>query len=172
MVAMHYAIGFCPTLHRLRAACGAKAPICPPHIEEAEWFFHGTGRDRGYSARSSFFHLPKQPFAVSIQVSVQPFGIALLYVLGNIYSPRPFAGRSFRSHPPAAKNEGCSRRQALRPSERPIYDLLSTDAARHVDELFEKSGLTSSEALATLFDLERKGVVRQLPGKQFLKVLL
>jgi hypothetical protein len=26
--------------------------------------------------------------------------------------------------------------------------------------------------LATLFDLELKGIVRQLPGKQFLKVLL
>ena len=34
------------------------------------------------------------------------------------------------------------------------------------------SGLTSSELLAGLFDLELKGVVRQLPGKQFLKVLL
>jgi len=28
------------------------------------------------------------------------------------------------------------------------------------------------KVLATLFDLERKGVVRPLPGKQFLKVLL
>jgi predicted Rossmann fold nucleotide-binding protein DprA/Smf involved in DNA uptake len=41
-----------------------------------------------------------------------------------------------------------------------------------VDELMETSGLSSSEVLATLFDLEMKGVVRQLPGKQFLKVLL
>jgi DprA winged helix domain len=38
--------------------------------------------------------------------------------------------------------------------------------------LLEKSGLSSSEVLATLFDLELKGVVGQLPGKQFLKVLL
>jgi predicted Rossmann fold nucleotide-binding protein DprA/Smf involved in DNA uptake len=38
--------------------------------------------------------------------------------------------------------------------------------------LVETSGLTSSEVLATLFDLEMKGMVRQLPGKQFLKVLL
>jgi DNA processing protein len=60
----------------------------------------------------------------------------------------------------------------LAPLERPIYGLLSLDAARHVDELVEASGLSSSEVLATLFDLEMKGVVRQLPGKQFLKVLL
>ncbi len=48
----------------------------------------------------------------------------------------------------------------------------STDQSRPVDELVETSGLTSSEVLATLFDLEMKGMVRQLPGKQFLKVLL
>src|SRR5579863_2833905 len=62
--------------------------------------------------------------------------------------------------------------ESLGPAERPIYSLLSTDQSRHVDELVETSGLTSSEVLATLFDLEMKGMVRQLPGKQFLKVLL
>jgi len=60
----------------------------------------------------------------------------------------------------------------LAPAERPLYELLSLDESRHVDELVELSGLTSSEVLAALFDLELKGVVRQLPGKQFLKVLL
>jgi DNA processing protein len=62
--------------------------------------------------------------------------------------------------------------QALEPNERVLYDLLSTDESRHVDDLMESSGLTSSEVLASLFDLELKSVVRQLPGKQFLKVLL
>ncbi len=60
----------------------------------------------------------------------------------------------------------------LGPAEKPLYDLLSVDQARHVDELVEVSGLSSSEVLAALFDLEMKSVVRQLPGKQFLKVLL
>ena len=63
-------------------------------------------------------------------------------------------------------------RESLGAIERPIYELLATDEARHVDELVEVSGLTSSEVLAALFDLELRGVVRQLPGKQFLKVLL
>jgi DNA processing protein len=49
---------------------------------------------------------------------------------------------------------------------------LSVDEARHVDDLVETSGLSSSDLLAAQFDLERKGVVRQLPGKQFLKVQL
>jgi DNA processing protein len=62
--------------------------------------------------------------------------------------------------------------QDLTPTERPLYGLLTVDEARHVDDLVESSGLTSSEVLAALFDLELKGVVRQLPGKQFLKVLL
>jgi DNA processing protein len=62
--------------------------------------------------------------------------------------------------------------EGLAPGERPLYGLLSVDQSRHVDELVEISGLTSSEVLAALFDLELKGVVRQLPGKQFVKVLL
>ena len=62
--------------------------------------------------------------------------------------------------------------QGLSPDEKPLYGLLSVDQSRHVDELVEVSGLTSSEVLAALFDLELKGVVRQLPGKQFVKVLL
>ena len=60
----------------------------------------------------------------------------------------------------------------LGPMERSLYDLLNVDESLHVDELVERSGLTSSEVLAALFDLELKTVVRQLPGKQFLKVLL
>jgi DNA processing protein len=61
---------------------------------------------------------------------------------------------------------------ALTPTEKALYGLLSLDEARHVDDLVENSGLTSSEVLAALFDMELRGVIRQLPGKQFLKVLL
>jgi DNA processing protein len=63
-------------------------------------------------------------------------------------------------------------RKDLGPIERPIHELLAEDTARRVDELVELSGLSSSEVLAALFDLELKGVVRQLPGKQFVRVLL
>jgi DNA processing protein len=62
--------------------------------------------------------------------------------------------------------------QGLNDSERMIYGLLNTDEAQPIDYLVETSGLNSSEVLATLFNLERKGIVRQLPGKQFSKVLL
>lgn len=61
---------------------------------------------------------------------------------------------------------------SLGPTERALYGLLRVDEARQVDELVENSGLSSSEVLAALFDMELKSVIRQLPGKQFLKVLL
>src|SRR5712671_7389638 len=58
------------------------------------------------------------------------------------------------------------------PAERTLYELLNVDQARHIDEIMEVSGLTSSEVLATLFDLELKGIIRQTPGKQFSRILL
>jgi DNA processing protein len=61
---------------------------------------------------------------------------------------------------------------SLGASEKKLYELLVVEEARHIDELVENSGLNSSEVLATLFDLEMKGVIRQLPGKQFSKVML
>lgn len=58
------------------------------------------------------------------------------------------------------------------PEEKTLYGLLSADNARHVDELVELSGLSSSEVLATLFELEMRGAIRQMPGKHFVKSLL
>jgi len=46
------------------------------------------------------------------------------------------------------------------------------DEPKHIDDIVEQSGLNSSEVLATLFDLEMKGIIRQTPGKQFSRVLL
>jgi DNA processing protein len=60
----------------------------------------------------------------------------------------------------------------LSPVEKTIYGLLDTDETIHIDELVEKAELNSSEVLAALCEMEMKGIVRQMPGKQFLKVLL
>jgi hypothetical protein len=46
------------------------------------------------------------------------------------------------------------------------------EEAGQVDDLMDKSGSTSPEALGSRFDIELGGVIRQLPGKQFVKVLL
>ena len=47
-----------------------------------------------------------------------------------------------------------------------LYEALS-DTPVHVDELCEETGLDPSSALPTLLELEFKGLVRQLAGKQF-----
>jgi hypothetical protein len=53
-----------------------------------------------------------------------------------------------------------------------MWESFSRSESRPEDELVELSGLKALEVLAALFDLELPAVVRQLPGKQFLKVLL
>jgi DNA processing protein len=86
--------------------------------------------------------------------------------------PTPVRAELLPVESPSAQERASLVEESLAPGERALYELLTVDQARHVDELLELSGLTSSEVLAALFDLEMKGVVRQLPGKQFLKVLL
>ncbi|HEV2521444.1 MAG TPA: DNA-processing protein DprA [Candidatus Acidoferrales bacterium] len=60
----------------------------------------------------------------------------------------------------------------LSPVEKKVFALLDTDESTHIDELVEKTELNSSEVLAALCEMEMKGVVRQMPGKQFIKILL
>lgn len=50
--------------------------------------------------------------------------------------------------------------------------MLSGDKPMHIDDIVEGSNLNSSEVLVTLFNRETKGIIRQLPGKQFSRVLL
>jgi hypothetical protein len=57
---------------------------------------------------------------------------------------------------------------ALNGSQKKLDEPLSADEPGHIDDIVERS----SEVLATFFDLEMKGVIRQMPGKQFNKVLL
>jgi len=61
---------------------------------------------------------------------------------------------------------------SLNSNEKKIFELLSADEPSHIDDIVERSGLHSSEVLATLFDLEMKGLIGQLPGRQFSNVLL
>jgi len=47
---------------------------------------------------------------------------------------------------------------SLNPSEKKIYDLLQSDEPQPIDDIVERSGLNSSEVLATLFNLAMKGL--------------
>jgi DNA processing protein len=79
--------------------------------------------------------------------------------------------------------EGCNESQAgqtaslfgeteLAPHEKKIFALLKADEATHIDEIVERlePHLSSSEIFAALFELELAGKVKQLPGKNFVKI--
>jgi DNA processing protein len=86
--------------------------------------------------------------------------------------PTPIRAALVKAEAPEAEQRNLLAAACLNSSEKKIYELLSSDQPVHIDYIVERSGLNSSEVLATLFDLEMKGIVRQLPGKQFAKVLL
>jgi len=52
--------------------------------------------------------------------------------------------------------------------ERPVLDFLSSEPV-HVDDICEGVGVPMAGLLSVLFQLEMKGLVRQLPGKLFVR---
>ena len=86
--------------------------------------------------------------------------------------PTPVRAMLLQAEQPEAEQRNLLLAASLNTTEKKIYELLSADESVHIDDIVERSGLNSSEVLATLFDLEMKGIVRQLPGKQFSKLLL
>ena len=59
----------------------------------------------------------------------------------------------------------------LSESERVVFDRLSVDEPAHIDALAETSGLKLSDLTSALFALEMRELVRQLPGKCFVRKL-
>jgi DNA processing protein len=86
--------------------------------------------------------------------------------------PTPIRAALVKAENVESKQRNLLVAEALSASEKAIYELSSVDEAQPIDHLVETSGLNSSEVLTTLFTLEIKGIVRQLPGKQFTKALL
>src|SRR6266852_1683450 len=86
--------------------------------------------------------------------------------------PTPVRAALVQAEQPEAEQRNLLAAASLNGSEKKLYELLSAEESRHIDDIVEQSGLHSSEVLVTLFDLEMKGIIRQLPGKQFSKVLL
>ncbi len=56
----------------------------------------------------------------------------------------------------------------LTPTEQSLFNFLSNEPI-HIDTLAEQTEISTSDALVTLLSLEFKGVVRQLPGKMFVR---
>jgi DNA processing protein len=61
----------------------------------------------------------------------------------------------------------------LRPQEAIVLEALKADQSTHIDELLElvEMQLTSSEVFTALFELEMAGRIRQLPGKNYVRVM-
>jgi len=57
----------------------------------------------------------------------------------------------------------------LRIFEKSIIDILSNEP-KHIDEINTATGLSISDCLVNLLSLEFKGLIKQLPGKYFLKI--
>jgi DNA processing protein len=85
--------------------------------------------------------------------------------------PTPVRAALVQAEPVEAEQRNLLLTEGLTDSEQKLYALLSAEEAQPIDYLVETTGLNSSEVLATLFTLEMKGIIRQLPGKQFTKVL-
>ena len=49
--------------------------------------------------------------------------------------------------------------------------LLAVDSALHIDWLVEQIEIKPESLIAILLDLELKGLIRQLPGKRFARML-
>ena len=86
--------------------------------------------------------------------------------------PTPVRAMLVKAEQPEREQRNLLAEAGLSGTEKKVYDLLSTEEQMHIDDIVEASGLNSSEVLATLFDLEMKGIVRQSPGKRFSRVLL
>ena len=69
------------------------------------------------------------------------------------------------------KDESDRSAPEIAPAGRKLLQAIKADLPTHIDELLETfDTLTSSEIIAALFELEMLGLVRQLPGKNFVKV--
>jgi DNA processing protein len=72
------------------------------------------------------------------------------------------------NRPPSPAETGSLPALSLSDNEQKVYDLLSNEELG-IDEIIRKSGLPSSAVSVALLSLEMKRVIRQLPGKLFVK---
>ena len=59
----------------------------------------------------------------------------------------------------------------LSDDQRAVYNVLRTDQTAFIDSIFGGVSLPQSRVLSALLELEMSGLVRQLPGKNFIRKL-
>lgn len=70
---------------------------------------------------------------------------------------------------PGERNAGKLPLPPLKENEKNVYELLS-DEPRHIDSLIQESGLPASKVSAILMMLQIKKLIKELPGKMFMKM--
>jgi DNA processing protein len=81
--------------------------------------------------------------------------------------------------PPASASEGESAsaetaslfEQSLTPEQKAVFEVLRADEALFVDAIFGAVTLPQARTLQALLELEMNGLIRQLPGKNFIRKL-
>lgn len=61
--------------------------------------------------------------------------------------------------------------QSLTPDQKAVFDVLRADESLFVDAIVSASELSQPRVLAALLELEMSGLIRQLPGKNFIRKL-
>ena len=72
------------------------------------------------------------------------------------------------NRPPTANETGVLPALELSETEQKVYETLDHEEVS-IDEVIRKSGLPSSAASVALLSLEMKRLIRQLPGKMFVR---
>ena len=80
-------------------------------------------------------------------------------------------------HPPAQTGTAVAETpslfdEKLSPIEKKVFALIKPDESIHIDDLVERLApeVSSSEIFAALFELELSGKIRQMPGKNFVRI--
>jgi DNA processing protein len=73
------------------------------------------------------------------------------------------------NRPPSPGETGVLPALELSENEQKVYDALNGADESSIDEVIRRSGLQSSTVSVALLGLEMKRVVKQLPGKMFLR---
>jgi DNA processing protein len=61
--------------------------------------------------------------------------------------------------------------ESLTPDQKAVFEVLRVDEASFVDAIFESVALPPTRILQALLELEMNGLIRQLPGKNFIRKL-
>jgi len=73
------------------------------------------------------------------------------------------------NRPPSPGETGVLPAITLSENEQKVYSALSLEEEKHIDEIIQQCGLPSSAVSVALLSLEMKRMVKQLPGKRFVR---